>query len=218
MEPEFYRMLPRDFTVHTARMRLQKVTVRGLSKMEGETMKAAKELSDAKVSVIGYGCTSGSLIKGIGHDRKIVARIERSSKTAAVATAGAVVAALNALGVKKVAIATPYIKQIDERERGFLNENGFNVVDLRGLGLIENVEIGRQDSNVAYDLAKKLRYEEADGIFISCTNFRTIEIIDRLEQEMGKPVISSNTATLWAMLQKVGLGTKIEGFGKLLTT
>jgi maleate isomerase len=216
MEPEFYKMLSKDFTVHTARMRLQKVTVTALTQMEKDMIKAAKELSDANVSVIAYGCTSGSLIRGIDHDRKIVTQIERVTKIPSISTAGAVVSALDALGVKRVAIATPYIKQINERERRFLTDNGFNVVDLRALGLVENLEIGLQEPDVAYDLARRLLHGEADGVFISCTNFRTIDIVERLEQEIGKPVITSNTATLWAMLRKAGLATRIEGLGGLL--
>lgn len=217
MEPEFCRMLPEGFSIHTARMRLQRVTVRALSLMEEDATKAARELSDAKVSVIGYGCTSGSLYKGIGQDVKIEARIEKISKAPCVTTAGAVVSALKALRVKRVAIATPYTKRINELERRFLAANGFWIADLKGLGLVNNLEIGRQPPDVAYNLARQLRHTDADAIFISCTNFRTIGFIEKLEQEIGKPVISSNTSTLWAMLRKGGLRSRIQGFGEIFS-
>jgi len=216
MEPEFSNMLPRNITVHTARIRLRRVTVRELTRMERDLTRATGELSDAGVVVIGYGCTSGSLVKGIGHDQRIVAKIERISNIPSVATAGSVVRALKALGAKKVAVATPYAKEINERERDFLTGNGFTVVDMKGLGLVNNAEIGIQDPAVAYSLARQLRHAKADAVLITCTNLRTVEVIQRLEEELGKPTISSNTATLWAMLRKVGIKTRVHGVGRLL--
>jgi maleate isomerase len=217
MEPEFYRMLQDKFSVHTARMRLHKVTVGTLSSMEKKSIKAAKELSDAKVSVVGYGCTSGSFYKGIRHQEEIAGRIEKASKAPCVTTAGAVVSALKALEVNRVATATPYTDRINELERKYLASNGIEIADLRGLGLVDNIEIGKQEPGVAYHLARHLRHSEADGIFISCTNFRTIEIVEKLEQEIGKPVVSSNTATAWAMLKKARLESSIVGFGRIFS-
>jgi len=217
MEPEFYRMLPKGFTVHTARMRLRRATIEELTRMEEEMEEAAEELADADVDVIGYGCTSGSLIKGLGHDKEIVSEIERITGKPAVATAGSVLEALRSLASKRLAVATPYIEEVNEKEEIFLRDNGFEFVDFKGLGLADNVEIGKQDPMVAYNLVKQLNCKDADGIFISCTNFRTIEVIEKLETEYGKPVVSSNTATLWDMIRKVGVRVSIAGYGRLFT-
>lgn len=216
MEPEFYEMLPEGFTVHTARLRLKKVTVGELAKMEKKIEEETVKLADAAVDVIGFGCTSGSLFKGIGHDRMIEEKIERISGKPAVATAGAVVNALKALEIKKVAVATPYIAEINELEEEFLEANNLRVVDLKGLELSDNIKIGRIDSQTAFKLVMSLKHETADGIFISCTNFPTVKIIQKIENELGKPVISSNTATLWAMLKKCKISVKIRGYGSLL--
>ncbi|RLG99675.1 maleate cis-trans isomerase [Candidatus Bathyarchaeota archaeon] len=216
MEPEFYEMLPEGFTVHTTRLRLETVTVEGLAKMEEKVEEEAIKLADAAVDVIGFGCTSGSLFKGPGHDRMIEEKIERISGKPAVATAGAVVKALKTLKIKKVAVATPYIAEINELEEKFLVANGLEVVDLKGLELSDNIKIGRIDSQTAFKLVTSLKHETADGIFISCTNFPTIKIIQKIEDELEKPVISSNTATLWAMLKKCKVSVKIKGYGKLL--
>ena len=218
MEPELYKMLPEDCTLHTARMRLQKVTIKALSAMEKKAVEAAQELSDAKVSVVNYGCTSGSLFGGVGHDRRIEAKLEKIVNAPCVATSRAVVDSLRALRVRKVAVATPYSKEIDELERKFLEGNNFEVVDMRGLGLVDNIQIGKQKPDIAYTLARQLRCAEADAIFISCTNFRTIEVVERLERETGRPVVSSNTATLWGIIRKANLEKTIEGFGRLFTT
>lgn len=214
MEPEFCNMLPRGFTVHTARMRVKSVTLEGLAEIEGEVEKEAIKLADADVDVIGYGCTGGSLFKGLGYDKIIEEKIEKASGKPAVATAGAVVKALKTLKVKKVSVATPYITEINDVEEKFLVGSGFEV-DLKGLQLSDNLKIGRINSKTAYELIAKLKHKEADGIFISCTNFPTIKFIKKLENKLRKPVISSNTATLWAMLQEINAPVEIKGYGKL---
>jgi len=216
MEPEFYRMLPKEFTVHAARLKLKSVTVKGLAEMERKIEEEASKLADTDVSVIGYGCTSGSLFKGLGHDLEIEQRIEKASGKPAVATAGAVIKALKSLKIKKIAVATPYIDEINRLERQFLALNGFEIIDFKGLGLSSNLEIGRVNRKTLLKLVLSLNYKDADGIFISCTNLPTIDIIEELEAKTEKPVISSNTATLWAMLKKIGVSIRIRGYGTLL--
>lgn len=216
MEPEFYRMLPKGFSVHTARLRLGEVTVEGLARMEERLEEEAEKLADASVDVIGFGCTSGSLLRGKGHEELIEERIRRASGVPAVATAGAVVRALRALGVRRVAVATPYIDEINLLEERFLAQYGFRVVNMVGLGLKDNLMIGRLGRGDVERLVGELRLEEADGIFISCTNLPTAELIGELERRHKRPVISSNTATLWAMLRECGLRVEIRGYGALL--
>jgi len=120
------------------------------------------------------------------------------------------------LSVEKVAVATPYIDEVNEKEREFLEANGFQVVNIKGLQIEENLEIGRQPPEVAYRLAKDVDRPEAEAVFISCTNFRTIEVIAALEADLGKPVLSSNTATLWASLKSLRIREKLLGLGSLL--
>jgi len=216
MEREFGRLSPADVSVHTARLRLTKVTVKELSEMEKGVEGAALKLADAGVDIIGYGCTSGSLYRGLGHDKAIEARIEKTSGAPAVATAGAVISALRALNIQKVAVATPYVDEINDLEKEFLSSNGFQVADLKGLGIEENIAIGRLDRQDAFELVMRLEYADADGVFISCTNFPTLDKIKELEDAIRKPVISSNTSTFWAMLKRCGISIKIQDFGQLL--
>jgi len=216
MEAEFWRMAMGWATVHTARMKLRRITVDELEEMEKRMLEAAARLKDAEVDVIGYGCTSGSLFKGKDHDKEIERRITLKTGIPAIATARTVVEALKELRIEKVCVATPYVEEINELERRFLEENGVKVLNIKGLGLVRNTEVGMKDPNVAYELAKEVYVPEAQGIFISCTNFRTIEIIDKLERELGIPVISSNTATFWAMVREAGIERRIEGCGRLL--
>jgi len=95
-----------------------------------------------------------------------------------------------------------------------LDENGFEVIEIKGLSIIENTKIGLTKGSAVIDLVKSLNYQDAEGVFISCTNLPTMKLIEKLERDLQKPVISSNTTTLWSMLKKSGHDVKIEGVGR----
>jgi len=217
MEHEFNIMRPKEATVHVARMRLKTVTISELMGMETEIEAAALRLADAKVDVIGFGCTSGSLFRGLGHDQEVVRRIEKTTDTPAVATAGAVVNALKTLKVSRISVATPYTGEINSLEKRFLEENGFVIQRIKGLGIKDNLEIGEQTARTVYNLVKEADTSWNDCVFVSCTNLKTIGVINRLEEELEKPIISSNIATFWAMLRKIKYVAPIMGWGRLLT-
>lgn len=215
MEAEFWRIAWGWATIHTARMRLKDITLQALEEMEKHRLEAANCLADANVDIIGYGCTSGSLFKGKGHPGEIEENIEKETGVPAVATSSAVIKALDALGIKKICVATPYIDEINGLERRFLEQNGKEVLRIKGLGIIRNREVGGMEPSAAYELAREVFVPEAQGIFISCTNFRTLEVTGRLEEELKVPVLSSNTATFWAMMKKAGVKKRLEGYGKI---
>jgi maleate isomerase len=211
MEIEYRRVLPESVNLHVGRMKLCEVTVEALKEMETHVEEEAEKLVDAHVDVIGYGCTSGSLVKGLHHDRAIVTRIERKTGTPAVATAGAVLDVLKQLEVNSVAVATPYVNAINELEKKFLQKNGFKVTDIQGLKIVDNRKIGMITAEEVMSLVERLKHEMATAIFISCTNLPTMQFIDRLEEKHHKPVVSSNTATLWAMLKRCGFRGELQG-------
>ncbi|ALM83537.1 aspartate/glutamate racemase family protein [Bordetella sp. N] len=218
-EPEFYRMAPEGVTVHSGRaINAGPATQENYDRMARGVIEAAELIKTAEVDVVAYGCTSGSIVCSL--DELCDGMSERVGAPA-IATAGAVVAALRALGVKRVAVGTPYIEFVNTREREFLEQYGFEVVSIDGLDLghtqEERRDIGRVPPQVAYQLARDIDRPEADAIFLSCTNLATIDMIQRIEDELGKPVVTSNQATLWGCLRLLGLPDAIQGYGKLLS-
>jgi maleate isomerase len=184
--------------------------------MERYSEEAARELMDADVNILVYGCTTGSLIGGLGFDLKLAGKLESLSGLPVVTTARAVIEALERLKVSNIVVATPYIDSLNIKEKEFLEGNGFKILKIKGLNIRRNTDIGRQDPTVAYRLVKEVFIQEAEAVFISCTNFRTIEVIDALEKDLKKPVVTSNQATMWATLRKLGISESIDGYGKLL--
>lgn len=214
-EPEFYRTLPEGVSLHTARMRLEDAAADSLTEMADEVERCVELLSTADVDVIAYGCTTGSLVKGPGYDEEIEARIHERAGVPGVATAAAIKRAFDALGLESLAITTPYIEDLNRREEEFLDAADYDVHGVAGLGIRPNLKIGEQRPETAYREARTLDHDGADGVFISCTNYRTFEVIESLESDLGKPVVTSNQATLWNALDVLGVDPPENAPGQL---
>lgn len=220
MEPEFNRMAPEGVSIHASRVLVTgKPSVEGYMSMAEATARAAEELATAEPDVVAYGCTSGSIVGG---DEAITRRIQEVvGATPVVTTATAVVEALRAIGLTRIAVATPYVKFVNEEEKRYLEGHGFQVTRILGLELgdadpLERRMIQRQPPSVAYRIAREACTPDADGVFISCTGFATVPIIEQLELDLGKPVVTSNQATFWAALRRIGLSDSVGGLGRLL--
>ena len=214
MEPDFYRMAPEGVSVHTARMRLDEVTPDGLIRMADDAERGAALLATAGVDIVVYGCTTGSLVGGVRWEEDLVDRLHDNTGIQTMSTSGAVVGALRTLGAQRVGVATPYTEVLNRLETEFLEERGFQVAAIEGLGLVDNLEIGRVEREVIEGLVEAVA-SEADTIFISCTNLPALYLIDRLERRHGRPVVTSNQASLWAALRDSSV-KEITGYGELL--
>lgn len=218
MESEFNKIFHNfsGISVHATRIFLESATVKSLLKMKEGLKRAALELKTAEVDIIAYGCTSGSLIKGLNFDKGIIEEIELETKIKATTTSTALLDALKELGVKTIAVGTPYSNEINEKVKNFLEEAGFKITNIIGLNIPSDVDVGKQEPYVAYSLGKRVNTDDAECIFLSCTDFRTFEIIDILEKKLRKPIISSNQVTLWHILKLEELGISIKNHGSLL--
>lgn len=216
MEPEFNRMAPEGISVYATRIFFDEGVPKQMERMIKGAEDAAVLLKTANVNCIVYGCTSSSLIKGVGSDLDIIRKIEERSGLPATTTATAVIAAFKELGVSTVAIATPYIEDINKIEKEFFESHGFKVINIKGLGYTTGEQLHRETPESAYAFAKQVDHPDADCLFISCTDFPTIKILNCLEQDLGKPVFSSNTASFWSALKKMNIRLEIEAYGEIL--
>ena len=143
-----------------------------------------------------------------------------SADVGANSTAQAIVAAFAALGVSRIAMASPYTDDTNAHEAHYLGDNGIHVLASTGLGLntsLENIQkISRIAPSEVYEHAKSIDTPDAEALLICCTDFNTFDAIEPLERELGKPVVSSNSATLWHTLRSAGIRDRIDGLGTLL--
>lgn len=217
LDDEYWKLVPEGVTVHITRIEMpdEDLTVQVLEDQADspDLEVAARHLSIVDPDAIAYACTSGSFIYGVGSDLDIIERMEAASGASCTTTSTASVNALKAVEANKLAVVTPYAGEINERLRVFLEDSGFEVVSFKSLELVR--DIFAQPPGAAYQLAKEADTPEAQAVFISCTNFRTVEILDALEQDLEKPVVSANQATMWEMLRLAGVNPGCEGIGTL---
>jgi maleate isomerase len=148
---------------------------------------------------------------------EIMASIESATGLPCFSTGTAIVTALQTLGARKIVLLTPYLEAVNQREIGFLAHHGLEVVRHHGLGLNTNTEMGKLAPDVFFDQAMQHAASAADAYFISCTAIRSAEVIERLEQALERPVITSNQVMVWNALRTSGIDDKVEGYGTLFS-
>lgn len=165
---------------------------------------------------IGYACTSGTTL--IGADK--VAALIRSHATTRTVTnpLSAAIAALDHLAIRSVGIVSPYIASVATPIKHAFEGAGLRVPATLSFGEEVEANVARIDPASIYDAACAIGHSpEVEAVFISCTNLRTLDIIDDLERELGKPVISSNQALAWHLARSAGIPLAHPHFGRLLS-
>jgi maleate cis-trans isomerase len=216
VEPEFYRALPDDVTLHCARMFLQQITIDSIERTAEDVERESRGLASADVDVVVLGATAPSFIKGLGYDREMCARIEKACGKPAVTTSSALIDALGALRIRRISLGSAYTDTVNGTCAKFLRGNEVEVVAIAGLGMEDNLAVGRLTSETAYEMGRSINRPESQAIVLACTNWRSLAIIDRLERDLGKPVLSTTQVSIWAALQKIGYAKPIHGYGRLL--
>jgi maleate cis-trans isomerase len=216
-EIEFAALAPEGVSAHATRMALHLDMSHGFEALYADLEQPLKHLAEASVDVVAYGCTASSIQVPLG---ELARRMGAVAGVPALSTAEALVEALHALGARRLAVATPYLPAINEHERRFLEAHGFAVLAIEGLGIGETVEdfryLARVPPEAVYRLARRVDRPDADAILISCMDLATLPVLQRLETDCGKPVVTSNLATFWACLRRGGVADRIDGVARLL--
>lgn len=208
MEYECQRMAPEGVSVHFTRV---DHTV-GAEKQIEEVPRLAELLGHADLDAICFGCTVASFVRP-GIDEEISDIIKQKTGVPATTTTTAIIQALREMGVSRLALASPYRQELNDRLIQFLTGHGFEVTRERGLNIKGASFLPPEEAEA---LAREVDTHDADAILISCTNFRSLEAIDRLESDLGKPVLTSNAAALWHTLRIAGFDEPATAGGTLL--
>jgi len=220
-EADFQLVVPRDVTIHGQRLWLTNDAegAAAMDRMNAEIETGARYLATAKVDVIVYGCTTGSFYRGPGWDEEMITLIERAASMPAVATSPSVVEALRFFGARRLSVATPYPDWNNRQLRAYLEALGFEVLNVDGeprAARSGNQGINDHDPEEVVAFASRACRPEADALLCSCTAWRSLEAVDALERRTGRPVVTSNQASIWKALRTLALAPKISGYGRLL--
>ena len=207
--------LPQDLQVHTARLGKGGGSPFSPS-LDADVAYQSKLLSDARVEVIALAQTSASLFAD-DYDEVTVKRMTEASGVPSFTSAQAVGRALQALGAKRIAMATPYSEEVIARAKHYYESKyGIAVVASESLGATNSYAIGKMDAGVAQAAFARIDRPDIEALVVPGGNFPTMEHIAPWERQFGKPVVTTNQATLWAVLRAMKITTPLPGKGRLL--
>jgi maleate isomerase len=214
---------PERFTFHSSRMRMKRVTKEELKAMDGDSVRCALELSDARVDALVYACLVAIMSMGKGYHRQSEARlhdasVENGAPAPVVTSAGALVDGLKTLGAKKISVIAPYVCSLTKLVCDYLEAEGLEIVDSISLEIPDNLEVGTRDPMALVDIVKRLKIGGADAIVLSaCVQMPSLAAVPVVEATCGLPVVSAATCTVFQTLQKLGLKTVAPNAGMLLS-
>lgn len=223
VEPELYRMAPEGVSIHFARLESSESASEpgALGGMEDRARAyveslpgPATALAAVKPSVVVLAFTAASYVNGFEREQVLADRIASLTGTLALTAAQAIRAALEHLGVKKLALGTPYPESISALGKAYWQAAGLEIVGYQRLADVANIY--DESEARAYRLAREADAPSAEAVVLSGTGLPTVGVLELLERDLGKPVISSNQAALWRALRLAGVRESIPGFGRLL--
>lgn len=211
IESDFRRLIPEDVQLLVSRVpSAQHVSRDTLAAMEGHLTGAAALFPETlHFDAVGYGCTSGTA--QIGADR-IKVQIQKGAATTHVTEpVSALVAACRHLGLTRIAFLSPYVAKVSDHLRATLDQAGIATPIFGSFDVAEEAKVARITPAAITEAARSLtETTDAEAVFLSCTNLRTLDVIDPLETALSRPVLSSNQVLAWHLLKLIGQTARTE--------
>jgi len=218
--PEAAAMYPTGIRFETASVGLKTMTPEGYDAVLDRIAPVARDMAGRGALGIALMGTSLSFYKGAAFNRELTRRIATASGLPAVTMSTAVVEGLRNVGGRRLAVATAYADEVNQRLQVFLHEEGFEVRVIRGLGIekVEDIRNVTPDGLLRFCADVAAATPGADALLVSCGGLRTLELLAPLEKQCGLPVVSSLPHALRAGVRLLGLPGRVPGHGRLLST
>lgn len=215
---EFCKMAPEGVIPVAAALGVQRLVADQLSAIIDRYVAAARELVYEECDVI---CLSGTppITTGLpGTEQRLLEAARALTSVPVFTGIQTEVEAMRVMGMRRVAVATPYTDELNAKFQAYFTSQGFEVVAVKGLGIERNVDISKLPIHASYRMARQvfLEHPDVDGIHLTCPRWATVVNLDRLEQDLGVPVTSSSQAHAFGAFWRLHLRQRITGFGSLL--
>jgi maleate cis-trans isomerase len=215
---EFYRAAPPGTTLVFAELSVREVTQQEVDEALPLVVGAGREMARMAVDFIVIAGTPMVVMRPPEEESRLIAEVAAAAGGIPVNTAQSMeVAALRHLGMRRIVVATPWGPRINDPLREYLVHHGFDVLAIEGAG-VPIAERGRSATRTALDLGASLldRYPEADGLYIACPNWPTLQAVPILEARFGKPVVNGIVTFIWYPLAQLDRFEPVPGYGRLL--
>lgn len=210
------RHVPPETVAHVARLRMTGRHQLPFDQLLQAVEDAAAMLTDARCEVVAFHCTANSTAAGLAGEAELAAALRRAGAPQVTTTASAIRGALEALGARRIVLLTPYSAHTTAEEAAFLHAAGFEVVEARGLALKDSDAYCATPAAFWRERALEAARPDAEAYLISCANISVFPVIATIEQELGRPVVTSNQAVLWHALRLLGASGLSHVPGRLL--
>ena len=212
---ELWRWCPGDASLHITRTAYHE-GILGVALAEATADLAGVAYATRSLKVIGpdvvvYACTSGSFVLGLAGERALRETMLEAGARRALTTSGLMLDAFRHLGVRRLALATPYPDAIGERLVSFIEEAGYEAVSLENLGILHGEDIQALPDADIVELLRAADRPDADAVFLSCTGLGTIDLVATAEAQLGKPVLTAIQVTMWGALHAAGARPPVDG-------
>lgn len=218
VEPWFSAACPARASVHAARMYLaDALTPDNLVRMDREEgVVAIRQIMSCRPACVAYCCTASSIVQGLAYDRRLNDELTHAAGVPVFTATQAIIEALRVLGARSVCMASPYTDAIDRAEHDFFASAGFAVDGSDHLDIADAFRLAEPEPDAIRALVRRAWRPGSDAMLITCLNLRSHEVIEDIEAELGRPVVTSTQATFWKLLRTAGLREPVPGAGRLL--
>ena len=219
-ETRYPRVGSPDIGFFTSRMLLRPGgELEALVEMESSAGRAVEELASAHVDSIAYCCTVSGALRGPQKDAEFCQEMQQEWGIGTTSTMLACTEALHHMGMTRVVVTSPYPDSHHVAEQAYLEASGIQPLVMKGMGLHGGQAYGAVTPEEVYDFSLRAwepYCDDADGLFVSCMNLDAMPAIEALEEAIGKPVVTSHSATLWRALALAGYEEPLVGYGRML--
>jgi maleate cis-trans isomerase len=215
VEPQMQRFAPKGVQPHFIRIGMTHRHKRPLPELMPRILSAVELLMDSKCDIIVFQCTGTSMSGGVDMDREVVRLIAVTAERPAISAAQAVTAALAAFRAKRLVFISETMQKGHDEKLKYMREAGYDIVADKAASLSGTDAYCTTPPRFWYDLAMALKDDRAEAYFLSCANIHSVDVIEDLERDLNRPVVTSNQAALWCALRTIGLTDAVPGLGSL---
>ena len=213
IEREYHAIGPKETSWHFGRVTMTRVDRDGITAQDPEIDVEAAKLGAAHPHVVLFCQSAASFVMGPAYDDTLKARIEKAAGAPGLVAGATMVDLLKALGVGRLALATPFTDAINDATRSYFESHGFSVAGLSGLGIVTNFDIAALDEAALTGLATSVDQSDAEAIVMPGGNMPCLAHITAMEAAVGKPIITTNLAGMWAIARTLGFTLSGDRFG-----
>jgi maleate isomerase len=193
-----------------------------LAAMNTQASRAAQELADASVDVAVYACLVAVMAEGPGAHREAEANLSATFAAAGcpapvISSAGALVDTLHEMGVQRIAVVAPYVPALTQRVCDYIVAEGVSIEEARSLSVADNRAVGQLDPENLLRVAGELPRNVDAVVLSACVQMPSLPVIEAAEAQLERPVISAATATMFQLLRRLGLRSRVPGAGRLVS-